>query len=120
MLATLAGCAARPAPDIAGRWRPVNRFADVPQEIPLQQAYMFYASPMDGTLRTMLVRWARDSHMTLEYRHPSDFTLIAPVARLRTPSLADASALLSTMYAAQRVNVRVEGDRLVVDHDATP
>lgn len=119
-LAVVAGCAAKPAPDIAGRWRPVNRFADVPQEIPLQQAYLFYASPMDGTLRTMLTRWARDSRMTLEYHHPSDFTLAAPVAQVRTASLADAAMQLASIYAGQRVSVRVEGDRIVVERGSVP
>ena len=114
MIAVLASCATRPAPDIGGRWKAVNRFADAPQEIPLYQSYVFYPSPMDATLKNMLTRWAKDSGMTLSYKHPSDFTLHAPVAQLRTGSLQDAAALLTSIYAAQRVAVTVDGNQIMV------
>ena len=110
----LSACGTTPAPDFKGKWRPVNRFADMPQELPLQQAYVYYAAPLDGTLKSMLERWARDSRMKLAYRHPSDFTLHAPVAQLRSGSLQDAAAELSRLYAPQGVSVSVQGDEIVV------
>ncbi len=113
-LLALAACATRPAPDISGRWKPVNHYAAVPQEIPLHQAYVFYPSPLDVTLKTMLMRWAHDSHMTLSYEHPSDFTLYGPVAQLRTASLQVAVATLSTLYAKQQVAVTLDGNAIVV------
>ncbi|MFZ5657869.1 MAG: hypothetical protein ACOY37_12615 [Pseudomonadota bacterium] len=113
-LVLLAGCAARPAPGIGGRWTPVNRYPAQAQEIPLRPAYAFYATPMDRTLKGMLERWARDRHMTLAYQHASDFTLHAPVAELRTDDLDAAVARLNALYAAQRVAVAVEGERIVV------
>jgi type IV pilus biogenesis protein CpaD/CtpE len=112
--AMLAGCATRPAPDFRGRWKAVNRYAETAQEIPLQQAYSFRASPMDGTLRNMLSRWAKDSKMTLSYLHPSDFTLYAPVARIDTYDLQQAAAQLTTAYAAQRVRVTHSGNQIIV------
>ena len=116
LLATLivAGCATREAANISGRWKAVNRYAEAPQEIPLYQSYVFYPSPMDGTLKKMLTRWAKDSGMTLSYLHPSDFTLYGAVAQVRTASLADAAAQLSSIYAAQRVSVAVSGKQIVV------
>ncbi len=113
-LLALAACATRPAPGISGRWKPVNHYAAVPQEIPLHQAYVFYPSPLDVTLKTMLTRWAHDSHMTLSYEHPSDFTLYGPVAQLRTASLQVAVATLSTLYSRQQVEVTVDGNAIVV------
>jgi hypothetical protein len=113
-LLALAACATRPAPGISGRWKPVNHYATVPQEIPLHQAYVFYASPLDVTLKTMLTRWAHDSHMTLSYEHPSDFTLYGPVAQLRTASLQVAVATLSTLYAKQQIAVTLDGNAIVV------
>ena len=76
----LLSCATRPAPDFGGRWKGVNRYAASTEEIPLSSAYLFHASPMDGTLKAMLTRWSKDSKMTLSYLHPSDFTLHEPVA----------------------------------------
>jgi hypothetical protein len=116
LLATLivAGCATREASNISGRWKAVNRYAEAPQEIPLYQSYVFYPSPMDGTLKKMLTRWARDSGMTLSYLHPSDFTLYGAVAQVRTASVADAASQLSSIYAAQRVSVAVSGKQIVV------
>lgn len=113
---SLVACATHPVPGISGRWTAVNHYAATPQEIPLHQAYVFYASPLDVTLKTMLARWARDSQMTLFWRHPSDFTLYGPVAQLRTVSVADAVARLSTLYEAQHVVVTVDGNAIVVRH----
>jgi hypothetical protein len=101
------------APEYGGRWKSVNRYADSPQEIPLYQAYTFYPSPMDGTLKTMLERWARDSKMTLSYLHPSDFTLHAGVAGIRTNSLQEAVSQLTAAFAQQGVSVAVEGNQIV-------
>ena len=110
----LTACATSPAPDVAGRWKPVNRYAEVPQEIPLQQAYVFFVSPLDGTLKNTLARWARDSKMTLSYLHSSDFTLHSPVATIRTNSLRDALNQISAAYASQQVNVVAEENQIVV------
>lgn len=110
----LAGCATQPAPEFKGRWRAVNRFAESPQEIPLYQSYVFYASPLDATLKNMLARWAADSKMQLAYELSMDYTLYAPVADIRTADLQVAASRLSTIYAGQGVAVAVEGDRIVV------
>lgn len=110
----LAGCATRPAPDFGGRWKPVNRYAEAPDEIPLHKSYAFYPSPMDGTLKNMLTRWAKDSGMKLDYQHYSDFTLHQGVAQINTTSLPDAVAQLNTAYAGHGVVISREGDQIVV------
>lgn len=110
----LTACAARPAPDIRGRWTPVNRYDATAQEIPLRPAYAFYPAPMDRTLKGMLERWARDMRMMLAYEHSSDYTLHAPVADVRTDDLSAAVARLNQLYAPQRIAVSVEADRIVV------
>ncbi|MBL8263631.1 MAG: TcpQ domain-containing protein [Xanthomonadaceae bacterium] len=110
----LSSCATRPAPDFGGRWKNINRFAEETQAIPLQDTYLFYASPMDGTLKAMLERWAKDSNMTLAYRHPMDYTLHSAVAEIRTPSLQEAVSQLNAAFAAQQVSVGVSGDEIVV------
>ncbi len=116
----LAGCATPKAADINGRWQPVNRFAEAPQAIPLQQAYVYQASPADGTLKTMLDRWAKDARLTLSYLHPNDYTLHAPIAQIRTHSLEDAASLLSAAYADQGVRVVVERPRIIVSQASAP
>lgn len=120
LLAGLAGCRTTPAPDPAGRWRPVNHFGAAPEAIPLQPAYVYYAAPLDRTLKGLLERWAADSHMTLDYRHPADFTLYQRVSEVRSDDLRAALAQLSTLYAAQQVALAVEGDRIVVRPASTP
>lgn len=112
--AALAACGTTPAPDYGGRWRAVNRFSETTEAIPLHQSYVFQASPMDGTLKKMLERWAKDSNMTLSYLHPSDFTLHAPVASIRTGSVQDAVSQLSAVYADQQLSVAAEGTQIVV------
>lgn len=110
----LAACATRPAPDFGGRWKPANRYADTPEEIPLYQSYIFTASPMDGTLKSMLTRWAKDSKMTLSYLHPSDFSLYQPVAQIHTNDLQRAVSQLTAAYAGQRVYVTASNNQIVV------
>ncbi|WP_242108061.1 toxin co-regulated pilus biosynthesis Q family protein [Luteimonas aquatica] len=110
----LASCATRPAPDISGRWKPVNRFSETTEAIPLYQNYAFYPSPMDGTLKNMLTRWARDSKLTLSYLHPSDFTLYAQVSDIHTLNLQEAISQLNTAYAAQGVSISSDGRQIVV------
>ena len=109
----LAACATH-APDFSGRWRDANAYAEAPQEIPLQQVYVYAPSPMDGTLRNMLQRWTHDAGLRLQYEHRSDFTLYAAVARIRTPDLQQATALLNEAYAAQRISVTLADGSLTV------
>ena len=113
-LLVLTACVTRPAPDLAGRWKPVNRYAVTPQEIPLYQSYVFFVSPLDGTLKNTLERWSKDSKMTLSYLHPSDFTLHTQVADIRTSNLQDALNQLSAAYAPQHVVVVAEQNQIVV------
>lgn len=108
------GCGARSAPDIRGRWKPVNRYQAQTQEIPLRPAYAFYATPMDRTLKSMLERWARDTRMSLAYEHGSDFTLHAPVAQLGSHDLPGAIEALNGIYASQQVVISLDGSRIVV------
>jgi hypothetical protein len=107
-------CAGREPRDFGGRWTPANQYATHTEAIPLHGAYVFQASPMDGTLRTLLARWARDSGSDLDYRHSSDFTLHEPVRTVRAHGLGEAVAQLGLAFSAHGVVMRVEGRRLVV------
>ena len=111
---SLAGCATPAAPDPRGKWLPVNRMADAPQAIPLNQIYVFQATPVDGTLKSMLTRWARDQRMTLSYLHPNDYTLYGPVGSIRTPSLVEAATALTNAYETQNLAVVVDRSTIVV------
>ncbi|MFC6838707.1 hypothetical protein [Xanthomonas theicola] len=113
-VALLSACATKPAPDFRGRWKPVNRFSESTMEIPLYSSYVYQAVPMDGTLKTMLERWAKDSNMELAYSIQSDYTLYAPVAKLNTTSIQQAVAELSLVYAQEGVTVSAAGNRILV------
>lgn len=112
--ALLAGCATPKATEPRGKWMPVNRMAEAPQAIPLHSSYLYQSAPVDGTLKGMLTRWAKDSGLSLSYQHPNDYTLYGPVAKIHTVSIAEAVAALSAAYAAQGVLVVVERSQIVV------
>ncbi|HEL3778175.1 hypothetical protein [Stenotrophomonas] len=117
----VAGCATKSAPDIGGRWKPVNRFAAATTEIPLYSSYVYQASPMDGTLKAMLERWAKDSGRTLDYRLSSDFTLYGAVSSIDTTNAQQAVIDLTAAYAAQGISVSIVGNQIVVQSaGATP
>ncbi|HEX7643246.1 MAG TPA: hypothetical protein VF450_07965 [Noviherbaspirillum sp.] len=117
----LAGCGAPAPKDFGDTWVPVNRFQSVTTEIPIAPVYLFYASPTDLTLRTLLKRWATDSGLELDYQLGSDFTLILPVADIRTPDIQVAAKDLSNIYASQKLVVTVDDKRILVQRaDAEP
>lgn len=113
-LAGSSACASREARDFGGRWMPANRYVATMETIPLDAVQVYQVSPMDGTLRNLLARWARDSGGELDYRHPSDFTLHQPVRDVRAHSLSDALIQLARAFEPQGVVMRLESTRLVV------
>ena len=110
----LSGCATRPAPEFGGRWKAANHYSASAEAIPLYKSYVFHASPMDGTLKNMLTRWASDSKMTLSYLHPSDFTLYGPVAQIQTNDLQAAVSQLTAAYVGQQVSVTASDNQIIV------
>ncbi len=114
VVSVLAGCGTTPAKDFGGRWKPVNRFAQAPTEIPLYSSYVFQASPTDRTLKTMLERWARDTGLVLDYRLTSDYTLYGPVAGLNTTSAQQAVSKVTSAYATQGLSVSINGNAMTV------
>lgn len=115
----VSGCATPDAVEPRGRWTPIPQYAEQPRAIPLQQAYLYRALPADGTLHALLTRWAKDTQLRLAYQHADDYTLHAPVARLQTPSIAEAVDALSNAYAAQGIRISVESGQIVVRPSAS-
>ena len=110
----MASCRTTPPPEFHGQWKPVNHFADAPREIPLHAAYVYFASPLDVTLKGLLTRWAADTGVPLRYDAGSDYTLYSAVEGIRTADRARALAGLQRAYAAQGLVVSDEGGMLVV------
>jgi hypothetical protein len=113
LLLSLAGCM-HAAKDFGGSWKPVNHFSEEPTEIPLARSYAYYASPMDGTLKTLLTRWSEDTGMVLSYLLTSDFTLYQPVSKIQTNDVRSAAAELTTIYAAEGVLVTINDKQILV------
>lgn len=113
-LVLLAACGTRPAPNFRGKWRPVNHYTQVPEEIPLYEAYVYQPAPLDATLKTMLTRWAKDNKMSLSYLAASDYTLHAPIANISTPNLPQALAQLNQAYAQQGLTIVQNGKQIIV------
>jgi hypothetical protein len=111
---TLAGCATPEARDIGGRWVPLQQFSTTPQPIPLRQAYLYQATPVDATLKTLLERWARDSGRTLSYQHGYDYTLHMQAARVSTHDIVAAAAEMTAAYAGEGIRIVVDDSRIVV------
>ncbi len=119
-IALLSACATSSAPNFRGGWKPVNRLSASTMEIPLYTSYVYQAVPMDGTLKTMLERWSKDSNMELSYGIQSDYTLYAPVAKINTASIQQAVAELSVIYAPEGVTVSAAGNRILVKPSSSP
>lgn len=116
----IAGCATPPAKDFKGPWRPINHFQAQPVKIPLQATYIYYAAPIDDTLKAMLTRWASDSGRAIDYGLDYDVTLYEPVAAIRTADVQAAVARLNDIYSAQAVRVVVSAQKIVVRSASQP
>jgi hypothetical protein len=110
----LAGCATPSAPDYHGKWKPVNRYAATATQIPLAKTYVFFATPMDGTLKTMLTRWAKDTGIQLSYNVRADYTLIAQAAQINTSNIHQAASELNEIYAPEGISVAVSDWQITV------
>lgn len=113
----LSGCGTPSAKNFGGPWRAVNRYQSSPTAIPLSQPYVFFATPMDGTLKNMLARWAKDTRMSLSYQLSCDYTLYTPVSGIHTSRLRVAAAQLNTIYAPEDLHISI-GDRQIVVEQA--
>jgi hypothetical protein len=111
----LAGCGAPAAKDFGGPWKPVNRFPASTTAIPLNQEYEYFASPMDGTLKNMLTRWAKDSGLTLSYQLANDYTLTMQTSQIRTLDIHVAVGQLNAIYAPQGISIVVTDQQIEVD-----
>src|SRR5690606_15666780 len=112
-IAACSGCAGREARDFSGSWMPANRYSAAAEAIPLAGVYTYQPAPMDGTLRGLLERWARDSGNELDYRHPFDFTLHEPVRAVRSARLPDALSQLERAFDGHGLELRLQGNRVV-------
>ena len=110
----LVACATPPAKDFKGSWGPINRYRSAPIEIPLHSQYIFFAAPIDETLKSMLNRWANDTNRTLRYELSYDVTLYQPVAAIRTADIEAAATDLNAIYAAQGVRVIAKPGEILV------
>lgn len=112
--ALLAACGTPPAKDFKGSWRAVNRYRATPVEIPLHPHYTYFAAPIDGTLKSMLARWAGDTERTLNYQLNYDVTLYQAAATLRSTDIDAAADKINTIYAAQGVRVTTTPGEILV------
>lgn len=103
-----------PAKNFSGNWQPVNVFQESTREIPLVKQHYFEPLPIDGTLKNMLERWARESKTGLSYMFTSDYTLHVPVATIKQPNLEAALQELNDVYAPQKINIGMESGQIVV------
>ena len=111
----LVGCAVPTAKDYSGKWKPINRYQQAPTAIPLNGAYVYYATPMDGTLRTMLRRWAKDSGMKFSYQLQADYTLPQPIASIHTTDIRQALANVNNVYSTQGVQVYTLDNEIIAN-----
>ncbi|MDV3468451.1 hypothetical protein RZA67_06850 [Stenotrophomonas sp. C3(2023)] len=109
----LAGCASH-APDFSGRWKPLNRLPSSTTSIPLHQDYVYQVSPMDGTLKSLLERWARDTGLSLDYGLDRDYSLVSALTGINTTARAAALDELGRVYEAHGVRITTEGQHLRV------
>lgn len=116
LISLLTGCnSTPPAPNFAGTWQPLNKYSNEIFEIPLIQQHYFEPMTIDGTLKNMLSRWARESETHINYQYPSDFTLPYAVSRIKQPNLESAIAEVNEIYAPQHISISLYNGQITVE-----
>lgn len=114
--ASLAACGTPPHPSRFGSdWKPVNTYTSGVRAIALSREHVFAASPLDGSLRGLLARWALEAGMSLDYRSPYDYSLSVAAGSVQHATLTEAVRQLNQVYAASGVTLMIaEGGRTLV------
>ena len=110
----LTACGTTPAPDFRGRWREVNAIDAQPRPIPLRPQQRFLVLPSDRTLKDVVERWGRESRRGVAYRAPMNFSVHLAATKVTATDLDAALQQLASAYAAQAVELSLQGNTIVV------
>lgn len=111
----VAGCnSTPPAVNFSGSWQPINVYSTETLEIPLIRQHYFEPLPIDGTLKNMLSRWAREAGYGINYTHTSDFTLPLLASKIKQPNVEAALVEINDIYAPQKIGAFIENNQIVV------
>ena len=102
---TLGACAAPEVPEVPDDWKPLNTYTQEIRKIPLQKPYAYTVLPIDGSLKCLLERWARDKKMQLHYNVRSDFTLPVSLNDFKKANLEESLAVLDKTYKAKGITI---------------
>lgn len=104
-LALLGGCALLGRSPFGGAWAPLNRYPPEAARLPLDARYVYFTTPVDGSLRALLARWAGDTGRSLRYTAGFDLTLHRAAATLRETDIQAAITRLNSLYAGRGIAI---------------
>lgn len=118
VLISLQACKTPPPkpPEFGDDWKPVNVLADTPMQIPLKEEetlWRYQMLPTDATLRGMLERWAEEHGGKLDWRYPTDLTLVSALSDIKDNNLQKALNAVRKTYAEQKLRIRVLTNKTV-------
>lgn len=106
---TLSACGAYNKPPFHGAdWKPVHRYSDTVNKIPIKKPQLYIVRAADSTLRSLLRRWAMESGAELVYVVDDDFSLPKAAAPIRTASLVAAVGQLHNVYRDHGIAVSLD------------
>lgn len=117
----LPACGIRQAPSFPDKhWKPIHKYSDSVNKIPLRVTRVYAAQAADKTLRTLLQRWASESGTQFVYGAGHDFSLPKDVASIKTTSLVRAVAQLGGVYRTHGVEIFLDVTDNVLHVKETP
>ena len=88
-------------------WAPVHQYPEAPGAIDLTPVVKYRVTPLDGSLKNLLARWAFLAGKRLQYEPGTDWQVHRDAARVESASLDDALKQLATAYSIQGVELSV-------------
>lgn len=117
-LVLLQACTTPPKPpEFGDDWKPVNVLADTPLQIPLKEEetlWRYQMLPTDATLRSMLERWAQEHGGKLDWRYPTDLTLVSALTEVKDNNLQKALNAVRRTYAEQKIRIQLLTNKTVL------
>lgn len=111
----LSACATLSERAVMSDWQPVANLPTEPRVAVATPDTLFLVTPLDGSLRHLLARWAYLEGVQVDYRLPVDWQLHAPAAAVKAPDLPSALSALQKSYASQGISLRLDKGLLIAE-----
>lgn len=115
LMLLLSACSALSERAVMSDWQPVANLPSEPRVAVATPSTSFLVTPLDGSLRHLLARWAYLEGVQVDYRLSVDWQLHTRAAAVKAADLPSALSALQSAYAEQGISLRLDKGLLIAE-----